>query len=476
MLFRCYFYTISMVLFFSPALTLAQDDLDDILSGFGDSIQEVAPEETIEGDLTSGFENSMPLSTDQPSSPAGSLPPWLDLSGALSLGLSYNYAHEKPSQDRTDHRGFSRFCTQLDLDADVDLPNKWKAKLGGKVFYDSIYSLRGRTNYTNEVLRDYEDELELKEIYLQGSLLPSLDLKFGRQLVVWGKSDTIRVTDVLNPLDNREPGVVDVKDLRLPITMTKLDYYRGDWNASAIIGHEIRFNKEPVFGNDFFPGSVPSAPEDKPSFAWDNQEYGLALNGIFSGWDLSLLGAWFWDDQSHLENTSAGLRRQHSRISMLGASVNIAHGNWLIKSEAAYLDGLQYSIDVGEKNRLDLLAGGDYSGFSETVVSLEVVNRHILAFDDRLKAGPVYSPKNEFQSILRLNRDYLNDTLQITLLISTFGLTGDGGSFQRASATYHWSDDITIKGGVIVYHNGDKAMYRNIDDNDRIFAELRYTF
>ena len=49
--------------------------------------------------------------------------------------------------------------------------------------------------------------------------------KLGRQIVNWGRSDTVRVLDVINPLDNREPGLVDIEDLRLPVTMARVDYF-----------------------------------------------------------------------------------------------------------------------------------------------------------------------------------------------------------------------------------------------------------
>ena len=102
----------------------------------------------------------------------------------------------------------------------------------------------GRDNYTDDVLDDYEKELEFDEVYLQGSVTNDMDLKAGRQIVVWGRSDNIRITDVLNPLDLRWPGLVEIEKLRLPVTMTKLDYYIKGWSLSGIALHEVRYNKK----------------------------------------------------------------------------------------------------------------------------------------------------------------------------------------------------------------------------------------
>ncbi len=453
------------------------DDLDDILGGFDDDSSAEARADSGLEDALSGFEEQEDLHTDlSGANNVPRLPSWFKLSGSLAESVSYNFSHNRPDPGGTDHRGFSKLRTSADVDTDLKLGNGWAARFGAKAFYDSVYSLRDREEYTDQVLEEYEDEVEITEAYIQGSLSSNLDIKVGRQIVVWGKSDNIRVTDILNPLDNREPGLVDIRDLRLPVSMTKVDYYLGDWNLSGIISHELRFHKVPVFGNDFYPAPEPAPSEEKYSVSWDNQEFALAANGIFKGWDLSFYGGYFYDDQFHQEMTSWGPVLRHSRIGMLGSAINIALGNWLIKGEAAYLDGLEYSIDVGKKNRFDALLGTEYQGISETVISLELVNRHIMAFDDRLKQFPVHERQDDFQYVLRISRDLYNDTLQLTALLSTYGVTGNGGAFQRVTAAYDWTDDITVTTGLITYQDGDKAMFQDISDNDRLFCELRYSF
>ena len=102
------------------------------------------------------------------------------------------------------------------------------------------------------MLDDYEWEADLQDSYLEGPLLESLDLKIGRQVVNWGRSDTLRVLDVLNPLDNREPGRADIEDLRCSVGMVKLDWHIGrSWRITGIAIPEMRFDDLPSFGTDF---------------------------------------------------------------------------------------------------------------------------------------------------------------------------------------------------------------------------------
>ncbi len=460
---------------FSP---IQAEELEDILDGFDENDIRDKPDNMDE--VLSGFEEVNTgleqVDVDGLVKEERLFPRWFSVSGGVNQVLSYNFAHDAPEVGQVDSRGFTRFRSSLDVQADLFLADNWKGRIGAKFFYDSVYSLRGRNDYTDAVLDAYEDEAELTEVYLQGTLLPQLDLKVGRQVVVWGKSDNIRVTDIINPLDNREPGVVDIRDLRLPVTMTKLDYYQGDWNLSAIVLHESRFSKNPVFGNDFFPGHLPPPSEQTPVTSLDNQEYALAVNGVFSGWDLSFYLANVYNDRAHQEQIPTGIVLRHDRINMAGVALNIASGNWLFKGEAAYFDDLRYLVDVEPKNRLDVLLGAEYTGLSETVISLEVVNRHIFSFDKRLKQAPSFTQENEIQTVLRVSKDYLHDTLRLTMMLSTFGVTTDGGSFQRFTTQYDWSDNLSLTAGIIFYQQGDKALFRRIEDNDRLFAELRYTF
>lgn len=430
--------------------TIEQESLEELLSGFEDETTSVTRETKVK-----------------------TTPSMLELHGAYVLSSAYNYAHDAPDEGDADYRGFSRLRGLLELELDMRFPGNWKARISGHGFYDAIYSVRGRDEYTNDVLHTYESELEFDEVYLQGPIRDKLDLKVGRQIVVWGKSDNIRITDVLNPLDNREPGMVDIKYLRLPVTMTRLDYHFGNWDLTGILIHEPRFSKRPVFGSDFFPLSSVQPPEKEPACNLENTQYAAALSGIFSGWDIAFYAADIFDDKWHKE----GNWRRHKRIKMLGAALDIAKGNWLFKTEAAYLTNLRYSaLPYENKTRYDVLAGVEYRGFSDTLITLEIANRHIVGFEEEMGNPPDYAQKDEFQSALRLSRDFLNETLQLNYLLLLFDPNGSGGGYQRFWAEYDLNDSLKLTAGIVSYISGDTSPFHTIGDNDRIFAELRYSF
>ncbi|MFO7592700.1 MAG: DUF1302 family protein [Pseudomonadota bacterium] len=456
----------------SSPLIAAEQDLDSVLEGFDEPAESTDNGDTSLDEVLGGFEEG-----DTETDSGGIIvdrKPW-QLGGAFTLASAYNYAHNTPAANETDYRGLSRLRGKLNLELDAELSESWDARLAGYAWYDGAYAINGRDDYTDEVLEEYESEIELSEAWLRGRLNNRTDLKLGRQIVVWGKSDNIRITDVINPLDNREPGMVDIEDLRLPLGMARLDYYVGDWGVTAMAIPEIRFNKNPPFGSEFYPYTTPMPDEVIPEDGGDNTEYALAANGIFSGWDLSLYWARLYDDNPHLVRTSSGPRLEHNRLTMTGFATNVAIENWLLKAEAAHFNGLEFdSLPNESLARVDSLLGVEYSGFSETTLTLEVANRHYLDYGEALLNEGI--EEDEWQTALRYQGDFMHARLHLLALVSAFGDRLDEGGFGRYSAAYDLADALTVTGGIVNYESGDKAPFNAIGDSDRVFVDLKYSF
>ncbi len=432
-------------------------------------------------DLMGGFDEEVPTVLEVPPQ-VPELQSRYKLSGAYTFSSSFNYAHDAPVAGNTDYRGLSRAKNKLDLQLDIRINEHWKARIEGRAFYDLAYQINGRSDYTGDVLDSYESEAEIVEAWVQGSVSEKLDVKLGRQIIVWGKSDNIRITDIINPLDSREPGMTDIEDLRLPVLTSRFDYYPGGaWNLSALIVHESRTPKEAAQGSDFLPLNVfPFAegfvfPEDEtPEQSLDNTQYGLALNGVFQGWDLSLYAADVLDNRWHFEENNSV--RRYGRIQMLGAAANFTAGSWLFKTELAALNGLQYNTTQNKKSRWDFLMGTEYMGFKETSISLEIANRHINNYEAQMINPADFVNENELQTALRVTRSFNHDTIDVMWLISLFGSVGDDGGFQRLWANYDISDGLMASVGVVDYIGGDNPIMEALSDNDRLFAEVKYSF
>lgn len=474
--------------FDDPAAPGSEDD-----SGFEDEV----------GDEATGIDPEAP--------PAPADDRRWELNGDLSLGASYAFLDHRaatgpdrtlsnPQARGTDYGNLSRLRAQLDLQLDLRLPAGWRARAEGYAFYDFVYRLKGRDEYTQDVLDDYEWEIDTREVYLQGSPVSSVDLKLGRQIVNWGRSDTVRVLDVVNPLDNREPGIVDIEDLRLPVTMARIDWYPrwiprewGEWGLQLLLIPEFRQDRNPSVGNDFNPTpfSDVDPPSDKPDRFFDDPEYGAALSGTFSGWDLSLYAARVYQNQALLAEPLGGLLQRHALITLVGSGGNLTFGSWLLKAEIAWLHGVEYNqIDamqlplearVVDKDRLDWMAGVEYYGISDLTVAIEGVHRHVFDFDPDMKTTVAglqlaYAEEDLFESAFRLTADFLNARLHVTGVALVLGARGELGSVLRLESSYDLRDALVLTGGILLYQAGESPAFEDIGRNDRLFLRLEYSF
>lgn len=468
-------FSLITILLLLPGVSRAEEaGIDGALQGF--------PEEQSAGsaleNALEGFDVQAPEQAVIATAPPA--PSMFDLTGSFTLSAVSN-VHQHQSSTGTDYSGLSRLRFTLDLGVDARFSRTWDATIRGRGFHDAAYGIQGREDYTHEALDSLANEAELREAFVRGKVLPSLDVKVGRQIVVWGKSDNLRVTDVLNPLDNREPGMVDIEDLRIPLSMGRVDWYTGRWSVSAIAIPEIRFNKNPPFGGDFYPSTMPPPREVIPGDGGDNTEYAFALNGILTGWDLSFYAARLFNDQPSARVPSSfpfpPIELAHDRISMQGAALNAAAGNWLFKTEAARFTGLRFSTLPDRLfDRIDALLGVEYTGFTDTTVSLEAVHRRLMDFDAVLEAAPDQAQEDQVQAALRFQRDFLHDRLQLTLLALRGGWSGRDGAMQRISLKYALTDSLAVTGGFMNYGAGEKQEVRNIGKNDRVFCEAKYSF
>ena len=461
----------------------AAPSLDELLEGFAEPTQWSGSETTSPNHPVA----EPPGKDDNDSGPQKKLPtPSLTLECHFPISGSFNFAHEKLELPKTDWRGLSRWRSMVQIGLQARFWDSTQIRLNGHGFFDWVYAMRDRSRYSDEVLDMYEKELELGEAYIWTTPLQEMDIRIGRQITVWGKSDNIRVTDILNPLDLRVPGLTDLEDLRLPVTMIKLDLFLKNWSLSSIAIPEIRFNKNPPFGSDFFPDTMRPPKEDIPKDSLSNSEFAFAANGIFRGWDIAFYWARVLNDLPHIEQVGFDvinmepqprLLQKHARITMLGAAFNVSVNDWLLKAETAWFDGLRFFMDPSSKySRIDTLAGVEYSGFKDMILAIELVNRHIRGFKDSLTLPPDNAMEDDLQWVAHISKNYLNDSLSLIFLASTFGALGQNGSFQRFSVEYDFTDALTIKGGCILYHSGKAGGFRNIGDNDRLFLELKYSF
>lgn len=474
----------------------AEENFDDVLGGFDDT----SVEELVDSSATDEKKKQ--------------LLGW-DYSGSLSAAASYNLRDHRSSTG-TSYSGFSKLRLRSNIGLDRDLGDRWRASFNAYGWYDAVYELRN-SDYSDQVIDEHRDDLDIQDAYLEGKLTDNTDMRIGRQVVVWGYSDNLRVLDFLNPLDNLEPGLADIEDLRRPTGMLKLDHYiqtqNSPWQLSLIAIPEQRFSRNPAFGSDFYAitdnqGNAVEFREEQPN-DFEDLNTAASLKGQALGLDISLVAARHFQDRPYLNVSNinpatfpAGLATfnndvflAHSRINSFGWGIQKAIGSWLVKQEARVLLDTDLTetqlINVPgfgptalplnniERDQFHALLGLEYFGIASTNISLDVAFRYIDDFTDGLERSGLNRLSNE--TALRVTRDFMNERLRANLIVILFDdsgalLSGDGGAIYRINASYELAEALELSGGLIFYESGYQPLFSVSGKNDRAFAELKWSF
>jgi hypothetical protein len=384
MYIRVRIYT-AVLLFLSVATTLWAENVDDALKGFDDvSVLQ-------SGNIQKHTKEKEAV--------------FKEVTGKLTEQIIYSYNGVAP------HDNITSLKSSFFLDFEHKFENNWKFKINAKAYYDAIYDLRDGP-YTDQEKDEMRSEVELFDAYIEGSITNSLDMKLGRQVVVWGRSDTIRITDVLNPIDNRQPGMVDIEDLRLPVAMAKFDYYIGKWRITPIAILEQRFTKDPPFGSPFNPAAFPLPHEDD----YSGITYALSIGAEYSGWDVNFYAAHIYDDTKFIQDP-LGLNTviKHNKVNMFGTAWNFLSGSWLFKTELAYFDKLRYTMAPDkELSRTDTLVGIEYNGIADTRISYDISLRHFNQYDSRLELEYILTPGGERVELIPVQKDTWQHALRVS--------------------------------------------------------------
>jgi len=386
----------------------------------------------------------------------------LKISGSLSNRIFYNYSHhapiKKPNQKSNDFRGFSSFKNSINLDVEYKY-KKAKLKSTMQAFYESIYDIKSEQYAI--VPDTYQSEAQINELFYTQNFGNVLDITLGRIIVGWGKSDGINIVDNLNPIDNKEAGLVDIKDLKLGRGMLRVELTNPEANSKyeAILLFENRYSKLPQYGSDFAMAFLPQkgTPKNKPALApssnIDNIGVAFSYSKSFNAKDIA-----FYYSHQYIDGKNY---KEH----MLGASYSGTYGSFLLKGEGAIFAKECNLFECKKTNtnsiqsRADGMVGISYNGITDGSILFELANKNDL-----------------IQYFMRFSQSYINQTLNMNLVYGGYGGAFLQNAFARASLEYLINDNLKTSIGIIDYMGGEIKQIENIKNNDRVFLTTTYSF
>ena len=327
--------------------------------------------------------------------------------------------------------------------------------------------------------------LELREAYLSYAK-GNFDLRVGRQIVVWGVADALRVTDCVSPFDYTEFLAQDYDDIRMPVNGLRAKYTRGSVTLEAVCNPVVNFFILPTDERNPWAIRLPSAPlpyttdleSGKPEKKIKNMEFGGRASVNLSGIDFSVSALWTWNKLPALCPALSGDGRtlhisgQYCRMTMLGADCSLPVGQFVLRAEVAEYIGEAQGRGLGQnavrRNTLNALAGVDWYPGNDWNISVQYCHKYT---SGNLAALSVY--RNAGLATARLSKELLHNTLKL----STFAYidVASGGIFNRLSASYSLNDDIELTAGYDYFH-ADKGKFAMYGKNSEAWVKMKYSF
>jgi len=404
-----------------------------------------------------------------------------------------------------------------------------------KWFYDATYNLEDRykddpkwESKTNKKLKYPEKMQWLRECYLD-VLTDRLDLRLGKQQVVWGTADGVRVLDLVNPLDYTEYTLKDYIDSRIPLWMINAEgklLMNGqlqlllipDWQANYYPPSGAPFTLRTVrMGALTNPRVTTMTVDEKPAYTVENTKIGLRWRNIIEGhafeYTLNYLHTYDFASSYYAiappPYTTAYVTRRAEKIDILGGtfSKTITEGivvpglakGWTLRGELAYILGgamnfgkwddmtggtnnaISGTVDVDQCN---YVLGFDKAFFTNWLFSFQFIQMWAIPREKpsvfnkdqfTLLNGATRGPWDEVETTLTvmLATDFLHEKLKPQALV----LYGDDNDWRISpKVSYEISDQWLATAGLNIFEGREQHLNGQFDKNDQVFVELKYTF
>ncbi len=394
--------------------------------------------------------------------------------------------------------GISRKSSQklqfiYEPEINIELPNNQKLTMIGRLRGDIEDNLEPGNPSQTEIspisrralIGDHTD-LALREFYYEAAVGDTY-LTLGKQQIVWGQADGLKLLDVVNPQDFREFILDDFSRSRIPLWTVNTELSIHDTVLQLIWIPDQTYHALPE-SNALYaftsPLLVPAAPSgidlnlqsvDKPNRFFTDADYGARLTSFIGGWDLTLNYLYHYNDIPVLFRTltfdpqpTVTITPRYERSHLLGGTFSNAFGNFVLRGEVGYSTDRYFLAPdrddrdgVNKSDELAYVIGLDWSGIEDTFLSVQLFQSHLVDNQPELARDKV-----DTTLTFLARHNFLNDHLVAEVLWIQSANNGDG--LVRPKISYEWQDNIKIWAGVDIFFGDQTGLFGQFSSNDRL--------
>lgn len=367
---------------------------------------------------------------------------------------------------------------------------------------------------------DWDDwDLDLHEAYFHWSDGP-LEMRLGKQIVRWGKTDQLSPVDVLNPEDLREGITWETEDRKIPVWMARLKAFRGPFGLEGVLVPFFEPHDVNIFGTDWavfrhlkaavaadplVPDRVKDAVDGieahrrEPARTLENAQWGTRLTARTNGWDLAVSVFQGFDPTPHIARfplrnirvdgtfsresiqkalltgifTGEDVEVRYKRFRMIGFDFETTWKDLGLRGEAAHFSDRSFltdSLTSTTRPAFFAVVGADYAGPDGWYANLQLAYERIGGNTDRI----LYFEKDNLSLNGEVSKELLRGDLEARLRFLL--MLTDGGSYWNPSLTYLRFRPLSLTFGLNLFAGPADTFLGFFRENDQAVVSVRYDF
>lgn len=444
---------------------------------------------------------------------------WEDLNVSGYLKNETAYRLREP-------RSVTKIRNILYLNANPDLSENLSLNASAWAYYDHAYDFFNYETIAARFERNSDEPIafienldqerdseivKIRELYVDYSA-EDYDLRLGKQYIIWGVLEGVRIVDEINPMDFRELILPDLLDYRIPLWSAKLDYYTDYGDLQFLLIPDLKFHKPAPSGSEW--ELLQAVPNTRSPESWklENTEYGVKLDTSIFDTEFSFSYFYTWDDYPVIFRTvkiaassseAPEFFPAYTRISIYGMTAVRQFDDYILKMELAYVEdkffGLSNTADDNNDDYVD--TNGEiqkdhirWGLGTDTVlwgwdVAIGVMQWSILDHDKNMIQDKIDTSYNAF-----VRREFSKYSLTLQMLWIYMQQLDE--SYLKPKAFVQITDNLQVAFGLDLFH-GEKSDFGlstvnaqgqfnvsvqraqflgNFSNNDRAFFEIKYSF
>ncbi len=384
----------------------------------------------------------------------------------------------------------------------IEFENDWKLKSSLRLRAEAIDGLQindihrdGYSDYSKPAQLNDGLEVELRELYLQGAIGDTF-LTLGKQQIVWGKADGLKVLDIVNPQSFREFILDDFDSSRIPLWTANIERTIANWDLQFIWIPDQTYHALPRQKASYAftsPELVPIAPEGvkvnveqarKPNNLLLDSDVGLRAATFWNGWDITFNYLYQYNNLAVLrQNLSLAsgkpvvtITPEYERTHVIGGTFSNAYADWVVRGEVGYFTNHYFIAKNSLQNQgvvkspeLHYVLGLDWNAPWDILVSGQLIQSWVIKDADK-------TTRDKLDTTLTglIRRNFMYDTLIAEVLVIANTNNGDG--IIRPKISYEWQDNVKTWLGMDIFYGDSKGVFGQYDNNDRVVLGMDISF